>query len=222
MSEELRYRLAGVVGGTAIDALLATTRYSVEGAEHYEGLARAGRPVLLALWHGRLLACAYYHRGRPLTTLISRSRDGEYASRLFERWGFRIVRGSSSRGARTASRALLDAAAAGESIAVTVDGPRGPLHRVKPGFIELARRSGLPIVPASASARGAWWFQSWDRFLVPRPFTRVHMAFGAPECVSADADAAALAGAAVRLETALTALTEAVDRRAGQPLEARP
>lgn len=222
MRGELRYRLAGGVGGALIDALLATTRYSVEGAEHYEALAGAGRPVLLALWHGRLLACAYYHKDRPLTTLISRSGDGEYATRMFRRWGFRIIRGSSSRGGHAASRALLRAAAAGESIAVTVDGPRGPLHRVKPGFIELARRSGLPIVPASASARGAWWFESWDRFLVPRPLTRVHMAFGPPQYVLRDADTKARTEAATRLERALMDLTAAVDMRAGQPIEGAP
>lgn len=208
-------RLASGVGGRALDALLATCRWHRDGAEHFQALWERGRPVIFVLWHGRLLPCTYRHRGQGLVTLISRHRDGDLIAGVVEgRWGYRAVRGSSSRGATHALRELLRAVRGGRSVAITPDGPRGPREQMKMGPVLLAQRTGAPLIPVASGADRAWWFGGWDRFLVPKPFARLRIRYGAPIEVPRTADADALEAVRLRTEIALRELREKVDREA--------
>ncbi|MBI4544023.1 MAG: lysophospholipid acyltransferase family protein [Gemmatimonadetes bacterium] len=213
MRRGLRHWLVGSAGRGVLDAWLATLHFEVRGAENYQCLWDGGRPVIFALWHGRLLPLTYLHRRQGITTLVSRSRDGEYITRIMERWGYAVVRGSSTRGGRGGLRELLRHARAGRTLAFTPDGPRGPRQKVKLGAVVAAQLSGLPLVPMAAGADRAWWVRSWDRFLLPRPFARVCVAYGAPREIPRGADARELRRQARLLEDELNRLLEEVDGR---------
>lgn len=214
MREGLRYRLAGRVGQVMLDAVMVTLRYEVRGDAAYRRLLDAREPVIYALWHGRLLPLTYIHRRLEISPVISESADGEYIARILEHWDYRPVRGSSTRGGSRAFRELLRVARSGRSLAFTPDGPRGPRQRMKPGVISAAQLTGFPVVPMSAAATRAWWFEGWDRFLVPQPFARVHVAYGEPMFVPRDSSAAELERLAEALELELNRLTAAADARA--------
>lgn len=130
-------------------------------------------PGVFAFWHRSLLSCAWHFRNRKIAVLISQSYDGELIARTVERLGFIAVRGSSSRdgsvGLRNLQRAYLD----GHFCAITADGPRGPAEIAKPGAAQLAKLVNTDIIAFHAHPDRAWQLHSWDRFLIPKPFSRV-------------------------------------------------
>ncbi|MCL7973639.1 MAG: lysophospholipid acyltransferase family protein [marine benthic group bacterium] len=135
---------------------------------------------IYALWHQHLLMLMLRHRDEEIAVMISRSRDGDLASPIVERLGFEVVRGSSSRGGSQALDEMVRAADEGHALALTVDGPRGPARRSKPGAVLIASRAGVPLVPVVAIPASARCLDSWDRFLVPYPRSRVYLAYGEP------------------------------------------
>jgi lysophospholipid acyltransferase (LPLAT)-like uncharacterized protein len=181
-----RARLVGLVGAGLIRALGATWRVRVIGREHEDACRDSGRGFLYAFWHGQLLPLVYLRRRRGITVLVSQNRDGEYIAQVIHREGFGTVRGSSSRGG---FRSLLEMSRLGENgqaIGITPDGPRGPRRRAQPGVLLVAQRAGVPILPLAAAARPRRRLDSWDRFLIPAPFARVVLGFGAPIRLPAD------------------------------------
>lgn len=217
MKRLLRARPVGRVAGAALDALLATSRFSTEGAAHYQDAWGRGEPVIFVLWHGRLLPLAYLHRGQGVVGLVSQSRDGEQIAALLDRWGFGLVRGSSSRGGGRALRELVRHVRAGRSLAITPDGPRGPRQKMKLGPLVTAQVTGRLLVPVAAAADRAWWPGDWDRFLVPRPFARVRVIYGEPRRIPRNAGAAELERHAAELELELNRLVDAADADAAAP-----
>jgi lysophospholipid acyltransferase (LPLAT)-like uncharacterized protein len=142
---------------------------------------------LYAFWHENLLLLAC-HYGRPnVWVLVSRHADGELIAQACQHLGFSLVRGSTTRGGVEALRRMLDLAATGH-LAITPDGPQGPRRRVQPGLIYLAARTGLPVVPIGIAYRRPWRMRSWDRFAVPRPWSRAVVVTAPPVRVAADAD----------------------------------
>lgn len=215
MSRGAPYLLGGLVGRLLCNFLLATVRFRVEHRERFDAFADAGEPVLYALWHGRLLPLTYYHRHRGIAAVISKSADGEYIARLVQGWGFDPIRGSTSRGGREALRQVVRRARAGQSIAITPDGPRGPRQKLQPGVIRAAQLAGVPILPVAAGCSRAWWPGGWDRFCVPKPFSRVRVVYGEPRHVPRDLGAADFRRLVTELEREMNALTEQVDRDGG-------
>ena len=137
-------------------------------------------PVAFVLWHNRLfLASEIYRRyrvGRPLYALISASKDGAWLTAFFAMvGGMEAVRGSSSRLGREAASALVDVQRAGHDIGITPDGPRGPCYDFKSGAIIVPRRTGAPLLLVGGEFESAWQLRSWDRFYLPKPFSRVRM-----------------------------------------------
>ncbi len=133
-------------------------------------------PTVFAFWHRSLLTCAHRFRDRQIAILISRSFDGELIARTVEHLGFRAIRGSSSRGGATALRQMADAYREGHRCAFTADGPRGPNMVAQPGPVQLAALVDAPWVGAFyALPLRAWELKTWDRFLIPKPFSRVRM-----------------------------------------------
>ena len=214
MPREWQVRAAARTARLLLDGLLGTCRFEDHGTEHFRRRTEAGRGVIFALWHGRLLPLSYRFRGNGFVPMISRSADGEYIARVVEGWGYEPVRGSASRGGRAALREMLHLARAGKSLVLTPDGPRGPFQELKEGVLTAAQTTGLPIVPAAAGASRAWWFGRWDRFLVPQPFARVVVLFGAPIAVPRDADGTVLADKKAEVTAALNALVREADARA--------
>lgn len=131
-------------------------------------------PCLYAFWHRTLLVCAHRFRNQDIAILISQSFDGELIARTVQRLGFFPVRGSSSRGGAGAIRGMAEAYNAGHKCAFTADGPRGPNMVAKPGPVKVAELTGATWIGAYyALPDRAWELKSWDRFLIPKPFSTV-------------------------------------------------
>ena len=209
----------GARAGAGVIMLLGRT-WRLEYAPGYHEQDRElfhDRQCIFAFWHARMFPLVFTHRHRGAAVLISQHRDGEWIARIVARMGYVTARGSSTRGGEAAILDLLDYAARGTPIAITPDGPRGPAERVKPGLVYLASRSGLPIVPVAAVARSAWVMRSWDHFRIPKPLTRVRLAYGTPITIPPDLDEAALEARRVEVEQALAALTRTTAAEVGEP-----
>lgn len=139
---------------------------------------------IFAFWHSRLFYLTYHatkvSTEHKLAILISMSRDGDYGTALAHRLGVNVVRGSSSRSGRAAIRSLAAKLSGGYNIVVTPDGPRGPAFEANQGVIRLAQLTGARIIPVSYDATRKRVLKSWDRFILPKCFGRVHMAFAEP------------------------------------------
>lgn len=169
-------------------------------------------PVVLALWHSELLALmlGYGHLG--IASMASRHGDGELAAAVLGSLGATTVRGSSSRGGSAALRRMVELGPSDLAFAITTDGPRGPARRSKPGIVRLAARTGRPIVAVAGRPEAGWRLDSWDRFIIPRPFTRVHTTFGSPIFVSTEPEGE-------ELDAWLRRVDEAVDEASARCAE---
>lgn len=173
-----------------------TWRIRVINGEYVRDLRRAGQPFIFALWHGQLLPLLWHHRSEGVLVLISEHRDGELVARAALSLGYGLIRGSSTHGAERALISLVRELESGHEVAITPDGPRGPAKTFAPGALVAAQRSGSFILPVAASADRAWRLRSWDRFMIPKPFARVTVAYGVPtKVLAATPRAAAQEGA---------------------------
>lgn len=145
------------------------------------------RPRIASCWHSCLIPSTYIFRNMGIRVMSSNSYDGEYMGRIIHKFGFVAVKGSSSRNAVRALLGLRRALEDGWTVAFTLDGPRGPRHKVKPGPVALARSSGLPLTMYYAAVDKAWVLKTWDRLMIPVPFSRVLVRFGNLISVPADA-----------------------------------
>ncbi|TVP55291.1 MAG: DUF374 domain-containing protein [Gemmatimonadales bacterium] len=196
------------LGGSAILTLLGGSwRFELRGEEHIRRLRESGTPFIFAFWHAQLLPLAHHHRNEGIVVLVSQHKDGEYIARVIERRGFETVRGSSTRGGVQGLKGLIRAARSGHDLGITPDGPRGPACEVKRGALIAAQLSGLPILPMAAGASRAWRLNSWDRFMIPSPFSRIRIHYGPPLSVPREADDADLTALASRLEDEINRLT---------------
>ena len=181
-------------------------------------------PVILCLWHGRVIlghkGWTYDGSAGPIKVLSSKSREGEIISRSVGMVGVGAIRGSSAKagkqkGALSASLAMLRFLAKGNSVALTPDGPKGPRMRAGIGAIQLARMSGAPILAYAWSCKPVKVLNTWDRLLLPVPFARGYGVWGEPFTVPRNATEAELEEARLKLEAALDAVTAEADRLAG-------
>lgn len=159
------------------------------GREHVEACLARSERVIVAFWHGQLLLMPFVYPGQPVAILISQHRDGEYIARMAVLLGFQVIRGSATRGGTQALRELMEALRGGRHVVITPDGPKGPRRQAKPGAVELARLSGMPILPVAFAAARAWVLRrSWDQFFVPRPGSPAAYVWGEPIRVPAGTD----------------------------------
>lgn len=216
-SRRHRYLWAGRAGATILRAWGRTWRIDWEVPSTVRELERTGEHVIYAFWHAHILALSYAYRRRGVVVLVSRHGDGEYITQVIHRLGYGTVRGSSSRGGL---RALLEMARLGREgypLAVTPDGPRGPRHRLQPGILLIAQRSGLPIVPLAMAMRRGERLRSWDRFELPAPGTRLRIVVGEPIHVPREIDPSALE---VEWTLPVQQAIDAVEARAGSAFHA--
>jgi len=136
------------------------------------------RPLIGSFWHSCIIPATYICRNLGVRVMSSNSYDGEYMGRIIHKFGFVAVKGSSSRNAVRALLGLRRALEDGWTVAFTLDGPRGPRHQVKPGPVALARSAGVPLTLFHAAVDRAWVLNSWDRMMIPLPFSRVLLRFG--------------------------------------------
>jgi len=212
-SRERRVAWLARLGLVLLSILGRTWRVRFTNSEVLHAEHAQGRGVILALWHGQLLPLLWANRRRHMAVIVSEHSDGEIIARVAIALGIHPVRGSTTRGA---ARALLGAARevdAGYDLAITPDGPRGPARSVAPGALHIAQRTGAAVIPISAAARRAWRLNSWDGFLIPKPFTRVVVTYGTPIRIDSDA-ARKAAEASNALQLAIDAATAAAQAQA--------
>jgi len=185
--QRLALWLTSWVGFLAIRVIGRTLRPAFTYEPGTEGEPKT-RPAIYCFWHRCVFPAGYLFRNYGIRVLTSRSYDGEYIARIIERLGFRAVRGSSSRGAVQSLRELQRELEQGEFVAFTIDGPRGPRYVAKAGPIHLARITEAPIVCFYVAVERAWILKSWDAFMIPKPFSRIHCYVRSPIKLTTDSD----------------------------------
>ena len=174
---------AATIAGVAsplIAALCRTLTWRVEGTEHYDAVITSGRQPILAFWHGRILPSLYYFRDRRIVVITSQNFDGEWIARIITRFGYGTARGSTSRGGARALVQMRRDLGDGRPVAFTLDGPRGPARVAQSGAVWLAGATGQPVIPFHIEAARSWTTSSWDRAQIPKPFSVMAVAIGAP------------------------------------------
>ncbi len=163
---------------SALKLLHGTCRFTLVGEEHLQAAKDWGGPSIAAFWHFSFPTVLYFFRGQGYLTITSRSRDGELAARLVNKLGYEAFRGSPGKGGATALKQLIAAFRDSAGGGFVADGSQGPAQIAQKGLIALALHSGCPVFPVSVAANPCWRFRSWDRTLLPKPFSRVAVAFG--------------------------------------------
>jgi lysophospholipid acyltransferase (LPLAT)-like uncharacterized protein len=199
--------------GMSTALLRATLRVELLNSRHYAELQARRVPILYVLWHGRMfLPVIDVLRHQGIVTMASQSRDGNIIARWLENNGYLVTRGSTSRGGSEALRHMVRQVRLGHSGALTVDGPRGPARVVQSGVVRLARLTKAWILPISFSSTWPLFLRSWDRYLLPKPFSRNVIIYGEPFAVPKDmSDETALA----KIRAALDEVTAEADRNTG-------
>lgn len=206
-----RARILSCIAYLLITVWCWTIRLSFVNKDIPDKLIAEGKNVIYAFWHGRQFLLLYSHRRLGIILPASESRDGEIIARILLRFGYDVVRGSSKRKGARALLGLVDCLRRGKNISLTVDGPRGPVHQVKQGAPYLAGKLDKPIIPVSMSARRYWILtKSWDKTLIPVPFTRGVVVYGEPIIVSGVSDEE-LESSRLKLQDALTRTTARAD-----------
>ena len=200
-----------------VSSIGKTLSIEVRGSDD-EFYRDGGKPMIYAIWHGRMLVPLFCRRNCGVYIIVSQHRDGELVTATVHSSGNRTVRGSSTRGGVRALVELVKLAKQGEKIAITPDGPKGPRWHLQSGIIYLAAKSGVPVVPITASARHAYYFKSWDSFQLPLPFSKAVLNIGKPYMVPGDLDDENIEFHRARIEEQLIALTQKADSLAGAPI----
>ena len=201
------------VGLWVVKLIAFTHRMVIMNPENERGCITRDHGLIYISWHQRFFpGITFFATRKPIAIMISQSRDGDMAAHGVKILGWEPVRGSSTRGGREALNQLNELALSGYKIGHIVDGPKGPFGVVKPGLLKIAQFTGLPIVPTVTSAQKKWSLNSWDKFMVPKLFSRVIIRFGEPVYVKGELNEEAFENMRVEVETRLRALYEDTDR----------
>jgi lysophospholipid acyltransferase (LPLAT)-like uncharacterized protein len=201
--------LIGWAGYLAISLIGPTLRVSISWEE--EPSARDAifeKPVIYSFWHRAVFPASWIWRRQKIAVMVSRSFDGEYIARIIEKLGFTAVRGSSSRGGAGALLGMESELEKGETVAFTIDGPRGPKYVAKPGPVTLSKISGRPMAPFYVALSNPWVLRTWDQFMIPKPFSRALVRLGRKIQVPADTDDSQMREYQVQLQAALERVTQ--------------
>jgi lysophospholipid acyltransferase (LPLAT)-like uncharacterized protein len=184
----LRRKFARFLSGKLLSWLLyslirfiyATMRITVVGGDIMPSFVSRGEGFVGFFWHGRMLLIPFIYPGRWMHVLISVHRDGEIIANVMKCFGFHLVRGSSKKGGSAALREMLTLLKEEKDLAITPDGPKGPVEVLKAGTAQVGRLSGKALIPVTFSASRCFRARSWDRFIVPYPFSRGVLYIGEP------------------------------------------
>lgn len=174
-----RASLLSFIGSIVLSLWSRTVQIRFVNKAVPDRLAAEGKNIIYAFWHGRQFLLFHSHRNTGVVIPASESRDGEIQARILKYFGFDVVRGSSKRKGDRALLGLVDALRKGKSLALAVDGPRGPIYEAKQGVTYMAGKLNKPIVPVMTGAKRFWLLEKiWDKYLLPKPFTRGVIMYG--------------------------------------------
>ena len=207
--ERAKFFLVGILGSWLIRLLAFTIRID-DCPKGFNDKINSTHAIY-TFWHCMMLVAAYVGRGKNLQVLISQHSDGEYIAQVIGRIGFGVIRGSTTRGGVKAVKALIDMTRRGYSVAITPDGPRGPRFVIQSGSIYLGKKTQLPIIPVVVGLSRYWELPSWDRFRIPKPFSRAVMLYGAPVCIPSGLTDDEMERYRLLLEQTMKEMTEKAD-----------
>lgn len=199
-------RAAALCFYVLIRVVCSTLRWEVRGREHLDAILATGHLPIFTFWHTCILNATWFWRGRGIVVMSSVSRDAEYTGRVIKKFGYGTARGSSTRGGGRALAEMAGCLENGLEVAFTIDGPRGPAYKAKPGAVTLARHSGQAILPFHIATRRRFELPSWDRFTIPLPFSRAVVLIAEPIYVSREADNSEVTEKQATLQTTLDSL----------------
>jgi lysophospholipid acyltransferase (LPLAT)-like uncharacterized protein len=212
LKDRFLIRTADLVFFLAIKAIGKTVKFEIDGWENWEAAVSRNRIPIYTFWHDRVFLSTYFWQRRAIVVMTSRSFDGEYIARFIQRFGYGAARGSSSRGATGAVVEMVRLMRAGCPAAFTIDGPRGPRYVAKMGALLLAKKTGNAVLPFTIAAKRFWEGKSWDRYQVPKPFTRARVFIAPPINVEPDIDEEGLAAKREELQRALDEINQRGER----------
>ncbi len=179
--EKIKYFLIGVFGSILIRFLFSTMSIKEIPDGYLQNLERQGKHAIYAFWHAHMLLPAYVGRQLNVKVLISQHRDGEYIAQIVQRLGYSVARGSTTRGgAKALLKMIKKIKEESISLAITPDGPKGPRFVAQSGAILLGQKTQYPIIPIMIYLAKYWELPSWDRFCIPKPFSKAMIIYGDP------------------------------------------
>ena len=182
MKKKIKIKLFSLIGQWVIQLLFLLNKVSVKGEELLLNLVNSGKPVMVCVWHGRLLFPSWYIRLKhtSLHAIASRHTDAEIMAQILKRWGYGLIRGSTRKGGKAVVQKMAEVFQNGGIVAVTNDGPKGPPRIAKAGSTGLAIKYNVHMITITGSATKYWQLNSWDRFMLPKPFGRINIVVSPP------------------------------------------
>ena len=205
------YLLSGIIYAIA-RSIWMTVRLRLVGWKEIEAL---GGAKIFCGWHGRSFVPANFFKGRGVYGIFSLSRDGEMQTRVFRKLGFGFIRGSTGRGGERALVESIRVLRDGAEMAITPDGPRGPIHIVQGGVMVMAKKTGCALIPVGTAARPAYYFPSWDDYMIPLWFGKVSFVLGDPIFVPKDSTDAEMEEIRLHLQEEIHRMQAEANRIAG-------
>lgn len=207
--QKFQIAIATYVGYISLLLIGPSLRWTIRGWENFEAALASAQPPIFTFWHGEIFSATWFWRRRGIVVMTSQNFDGEYIARIIQKYGYGAARGSSSRGATRALKAMIRVMRRGRPTAFTIDGPRGPRYVAKPGAVLLAKATGAPILCFHIAARHAYTFRkSWDQFQIPYPFSAVAIFIAPPILVSRDSEEEEQAKKVAEVQAALDGLVK--------------
>ncbi len=163
-----------------INVLLKTVRIKVHNYEQAKKIIDDNKNLVAAFWHGSMLLGWYLHRDKNFGALVSMSKDGGVLAHILSKWNYKVIRGSSHTGGNEALQKLVELTEKNYSIAITPDGPTGPIHKLKAGAVVAAKKANIPLLLVGIGIKNKYVLKSWDQFEIPKPFTVVHVKYSDP------------------------------------------
>jgi lysophospholipid acyltransferase (LPLAT)-like uncharacterized protein len=213
--DRFKLSIVSTLGYWIIRIVGSSLRWEKVDWSDLESIHKKGKQAIIAFWHGRIFLGTFAFRHRGIVVMTSQNRDGDYIARVIERFGFGAARGSSTRGSRGAILEMLRQLEQKRDVAFTIDGPLGPRYVAKPGAAYLAWKSGNAVLPFSVAVEKKWVMRSWDHFVVPKPFSRAMLIFGAPIYVAPEAKEEELKMAESAIQHSLDELRQRTDTHWG-------
>lgn len=205
--QKMKYFLVGVLGSVIIRTLFSTMSIKEIPDGFSQNLEHQGKRAIYAFWHAHMLLPGYVGRNRNIKVLISQHRDGEYIAQIVQRLGYGVARGSTTRGgAKALLKMIKQIKEESVSLAITPDGPKGPRFVAQSGAVLLGQKTQYPIIPVMIYLAKYWELPSWDRFCIPKPFSKARIFYGTPIIVPPKLEKSEMEEYRVSLEKALIKL----------------
>ncbi len=188
INNKLAFQLAEILAVSYINLVGKTSKIYEINKEYEQELLNKKANIIYTFWHNNLFFFTYYYRNSGIYVLTSQSRDAEIITKIMERQGIPAVRGSSTRGGKSALISLIKLLKQGKHIGITPDGPKGPKYEIKEGVLYLAKKTNSYILPLANYPKKRIVFNSWDNFILPLPFNQIVVIYGKPLTISSNDD----------------------------------